>query len=235
MTLSDAARRIAGQAKPVLCLDTCVYLDVLNRAFSGQQVLAEIARYENLFAQGAFHAVIPAVVADEFARNVDAVTDRAKKEIRDAVGKWTGLRPVMHTATGNAHIAQMDQPTAEAAVDYLKNKSNTLLGLALPIEPDTGIHASASRRECAGRRPAQRGKNSNGDCLICETMLALATALRNNGIVQNVIFVSTNINDFGDDRPGMHGRIHPDLVPEFTALGIQYEPVLAATLWRSFP
>ena len=234
MLLADAVEYIAGHPKPLLCLDTCVYLDVLNRAFSGQQVLNELDRYECLHSRSAFHPIVPAIVATEYNRNIETVTDRAKQTIRAAAAAWSGLRPVMQQSTPGTAITDMDPAKAVAAIDYLATRSATFLGYALSIETDDSVHARASRRECAGIRPAQRGKDSIGDCLICETLLALTKALRANRFIPPVIFVSTNIHDFADANPGMRGRVHPDLASDFAALNIQYESVLASPLWRCF-
>jgi len=234
MTLSDAVNHIAGQAGPVVCLDTCVYLDIIRRATSGQQLLTEMARYEDLVSQGVFVPVMPSIIADEYARNIDGVTAEAKNTMRDAVESWNGLQPVTRQAAGGVTIPVMDRRAADTAVEFLKTKSKSLLDLAVLVDPGSQIDSNVIQRQSVVKRPAQRGKNSFGDCFICETVLALAAALRAAGSPSPIYFVTSNKTDFGDERPGMQAHAHPDLVPEFGALGINYEPVLAAMLWGAF-
>jgi len=235
MRLSDAVNKIARLARPVLCLDTCIYLDILRSSASAQQILNVLERYEKLLAQDAFIPIAPSIIAQEYARNVEHVTNSIRKSIDKTVKEWNGLLPLMSVVSGSAAIPTMDRTVAMKAIDHLNAKSESLLHAALPIEPDSQIESSVSRRQSMSIRPAKRGKDSFGDCMICETVLALTAALRSIGFGQDVYLVTSNKEDFGDERPGMQGRAHPDLVRDFATNSISYEPVLAAMLWRAFP
>jgi hypothetical protein len=225
MNISDAAK---------LCLDTCVYLDFLDRAFMGKQITNEITRYETLIKNSSFCLVAPAIISDEYKRNVDNVTERKKIEIREIIKKWNGLEPVHRAIDPLLEGLILNQGVGERAIDYLKNKSQDLIDWAITIESDGNLEIKAFARMVTTKLPGKRGKNSSGDCLICETILTLTAALRAGGFDKKVVFVSTNKDDFGDNSARMSGKLHPDLLVEFTPLNIDYEPVLATPLFNTF-
>ena len=72
--------------------------------------------------------------------------------------------------------------------------------------------------------PAQKGKNSLGDCLVVETYLEAAVKLRVAGLQSRFVFISSNTEDFLDTSR----KLHANLRDEFDVVGLEYAPNFGA-------
>jgi len=81
------------------------------------------------------------------------------------------------------------------------------------------VNRRAIARMAANRAPSKRGQQTK-DCIVFESYLALVALLRQAGLQRQIVFFTTNTQDYSD--PQNKGAVHPDLVAEFGALNMRY-------------
>jgi hypothetical protein len=167
------------------------------------------------------------VVADqvrlEFSDNVDAVADEATlalKKFRDHLARMDAIAAVFGES-GQTEFRHFDDYVSRSRA--VANRWMTAARLALQTTPE--ITARAFQRVIQVRTPARQGKDSIKDCVVIEAYLDTIAALRQSGLTSTVVFVSSNTKDYA----GETGRaLNADLAAEFTKIGMQYAPNLAA-------
>lgn len=87
-----------------------------------------------------------------------------------------------------------------------------------PSPPD--VEKRAFARLNKGLPPARRGRHEMKDCVILETYLAFAGALRERS-KRTVVFVSSNTRDFANER---ENDVADEIRDEFLAVQLQYAP-----------
>jgi hypothetical protein len=218
--------RIVTLAAPVLCVDTCTVLDLMRdptresvRAHERQAALDLLSAIEH---GRDLVALLADQVAHEFGDHARGVQDEAAQAIaklKAQLGRIDAVAAVYGSA-GAASLAHLDDHVtrARAIVDrWMKAATMAVDG------PD--VPARALARLNKPRTPARKGKDSMKDCVIIESYLEIADALRVCGLTRPIVFVSSNVKDYCG---GIASSLKPDLAAEFDALGMDYAPNLAA-------
>ena len=78
----------------------------------------------------------------------------------------------------------------------------------------------AYRRVTLLKPPATKARQSMKDCHITESCLRLAATLRSAGFVRNMVFTTSNTNDYEQD----HRSLHPALRADFDSVSLEYAP-----------
>ena len=211
---------------PVLCLDTCVVLDILRdparkdvRVHEHEASLALLAAAQS---GTALETLVAEQVSQEYLANVERVQQDAGRSIgalTRQVGKLNALvalygpsRPV-----DPGHWKDHDRRSRDAADRWLQ------VGTTVRETSDTVRNAFLRLNQA--RTPASRGKQSMKDCAILETYLEHIRSLRAGGRTATAVFVSSNTRDYAaDDRT----TIGDDIKDEFHSLGLEYAPGMGA-------
>lgn len=215
---------VADLAKPILCVDTCSLLDIMRdptretaRAHERQ---AEINVVE-LAEAGELVLLMAQQVETEFHAHDQRVQDEARTKLRklseqvarvNDITAIFGSSQVLETAHFEGCV-----PMARAVVQRWLDQLHT-------IAPGADIHSRAFARVNANRAPAKRGKESSKDCLVYETYLEAVAKIRAAGTASKIVFVSSNIADYCENR----SIVKSEIASEFGALSIEYAPNMAA-------
>jgi hypothetical protein len=111
-------------------------------------------------------------------------------------------------------------------MNYLTTAATRLYDSALVLALDTDCLSRAYTRQAHHQRPGRRGKSIN-DCVILEHALCLCSELLASGSGQARVFASPNTADYCEGR-----ALHPQLVPEFRAAGMQFVTDLRGARYR---
>ncbi|MGA2451352.1 MAG: hypothetical protein ABTD50_22060 [Polyangiaceae bacterium] len=216
--VAQAARTAAGGI-PILFLDTCALLEIIRFAQRPRPRLqADIEAASG--ARAAQSATLPRLlvvtaelVRDEWLRNQDVLTE-VEAHVRD-VQDHADRVVASGTYLGRSIAAPLALPALRIPA-ALHTLAGDLLADAVEIASSPAIDGAAFRRQLAGRGPARRGKDCLGDCVIAETLLEFAAAVRPAGR-RPLVFLTYNTNDFtsGGAMP------HSDFAADFNRLGIQ--------------
>jgi len=217
-------KAIASAGVPVLCIDTCSLLDIMRdptresaRVHDRQGAVDLVASAE----AGQFICLMAEQVAIEFAEHDQRVQEEADsnlRKVREQI-KRINLLSAVYGAPGTTDLSHLDDHVARA---------RTIVGRWLArletVVPGSGAPARAFARVNAGRAPAQRGKDSTKDCLVYETYLEAVGHLRDAGLAEPIVFLSSNTREYVTEG----SILKPDIVADFEALGVDYAPNMSA-------
>ena len=211
---------------PVLCLDTCTVLDIMRDPTRDDiHIDSQEASLKLLHAAESdtrLTVFVASQVCEEFLANVDNVqeeTQRALSKFRDRVCKLDELA-VLHGTAGQvdlSHLNGYETRCRKVAERWLK--------VATLVPDSQQIVSRAFKRVNQARTPARKGKESMKDCVILETYLERIRELRENGLTTPIVFVSSNKKDYAE-TDGV--SVRSDIRDEFTKLGLEYAPNMAA-------
>lgn len=211
---------------PVLCLDTCVLLDMLRDPTRKDIHVHEQKSSLTLLiaAQSGtlFDVCVAEQVSREFQENVDLIEEEAKRQIkklRTQVEKVNDLVSLHGPASGiNLDHWDSHEARCRAFADVWMKTSTKLTQSANTLD-------NAYRRVIQARTPAQKGKQSIKDCVILETYLEYVQTLRSKGRSAPAVFVSSNTRDYvSNDRT----TVKDDVKAEFNSLNLRYAPNMGA-------
>lgn len=232
--LATVARRLVAAPKPVLCLDTCDLLEVVQCLdWEKPGVPRSVTCVEAAFRLDATLAVNPdrvaVVVTDlverEWTQNIAGVVAKARAflaRLDESVG-----RPYLAAQIIGTALPPFPPLSAGRLVDDLENLSRGLLNRVVRLSLARPLIERAWLRVCNKTRPSHEGHIK--DSVNLEHYLELARLLRVAGFVEDVVFVSKNRRDFwAGDTP----HLHPDLLAEFTdpAVRMAFHGSLAAAM-----
>jgi hypothetical protein len=225
LNLHSLVSTILSASRPILLLDTCVYLDFLNKAFEPQSPYG-LKNILEMNDAGTIYIVAPELIVEEFARNAPNVLDRANRALDRVFEEVEAIRAHLEAF---AALDKSDKPplyltgrTVTRSVNIVAAKVQQLIDSITLFEltPESKLRAHDRQRKAA--RPARRGKDSLGDCSITEGLLELARKLRSDGFTERIVFVSSNVDDFGDEEAFKRRFLHPALQIEFEPLHIEF-------------
>lgn len=221
----------------ILCPDTCVFLDFVRNYFqTGYKSLNVLKKLSDLIAQEKALLVIPETIHQEMWHadrgNFEKIQNDQRKLIVDALKTLRGFGETFQQATGTAISLpqEFDESELDKLLDRLRNTIKDLFNRSITLTQTQSVIVSASTRQVERKRPAKANKNSVGDCLIVETLLAFAEGIRGRNVGNPLIFVTSNRDDFSDEDD--YKKPHPDLKPDFDRLGIGYSISIQSVLWN---
>jgi hypothetical protein len=159
----------------------------------------------------------------EFAGHADGIANEAEDALKKLTSRLARIDAIAATfgAVGAANLGHLDGHVfrSRAIVDrWMK------VAISAPQAADVPSRAIA--RVNLAKTPARKGSSEVKDCVIIETYLDVISSLRSAGLSSKVTFVSSNTNDYAAAN---HGSLKPDLEADFTKIGMDYAPNLAAT------
>ncbi len=221
--IAVVAAQLVAAPKPVLCLDTCDILEVVQclhyeklgapRAIG---CIESIRRLLNALATNPdrVQLVITELVATEWNQNIASIRTKAEQHLAhvdEAVVK-------LYQGAGyiGTHLAAFPALAASTLVADLVALSQALLNQAVQLELDNAFTQRALNRVYTKTRPSHEGHIK--DSIHLEHYLELVRQLRAQHFTDQCIFVSSNRRDFWD---GENPRLHSLLLPEFTNVAVQ--------------
>ena len=226
-TIAHVAKILNAAPKPVICLDTCDILEIVQcldweksdgntpRAVS---CIEPVRRLLNKLAADPSRAqlAIADLVHTEWNQNIASVRAKSEafiKKIDDIVGRsieaarFTGtLLPVYSPLAGSTLIADLIALSTE------------LLNQAIKLDLDDALNDLAIMRVINKRRPSHDGHIK--DSINLEHYLELARCLRAGGFAGKIVFVSKNRKDYWN---GDNPQIHPDLKAQIDDPAVKLE------------
>lgn len=201
MRFDELARDLAAESLGVIVLDTCALLDVIRSSYRQTSRLIEITlELGRLAAAGNLdvNLVLPSVFRHEWDDHVASVSAELEEYLKDfeAKAKYIGT---MHASLFGTKL-DIPELNQFKYAQTLANECETLLSNCRNINEEEDIVIRAFRRSTKPVAPARKGKSESKDCLVFEETLELGRALRNNGFTAPMVFVTSNVKDYGTVR-----------------------------------
>ena len=213
---------------PILCLDTCVVLDIMRdptrdtiRLHEHEASLALLRAAET---DKKLIVLVAEQVREEFEDNVDKVQEGAEKammKLRNQINKVNGL-VTLHGASGSINLNHWKDHEVRC-----HEVANRWLQIGHLVPRTEQIISRAYFRSTKAIPPARSGKDSIQDCVILETYLARVHELRQGGLTAPIVFVSSNTRDYAE-LSEEEAEVRNDIKDEFESLELEYAPNMAA-------
>lgn len=211
---------------PVLCLDTCILLDMLRdptrkdvlvHQHDSSMVLLAAAR-----SGPAFEVRIAEQVEKEYLDRVDEVEEDARRRV-------TSLQDTVNRLNTLVSLHGISQPIAlhhwNGHEARCRSHADLWMKTGMIVKESINTVPNAFHRVRQARTPARRGKESSKDCVILETYLEHIQSLRSAGRTAPAIFVSSNTKDYASTN---RTTIKDDIKSEFQALNLHFAPNMGA-------
>jgi hypothetical protein len=214
--LADVVGRVVAAPKPVICLDTCDILEVVQcldwerpSAARNTACVASARRLLTTLVADPDRAlvVVTDLVVTEWHQNIAEIRDHALRFLSQVDG--VVRRAHQAAMAAGTTLAAYTDLSASTLVDDLVELSRALLDQATRIDLEPPTLDLAVQRVLARRRPSQDGHLK--DSIHFEHYLELARRFRAAGFAEECVFVSRNKKDFWH---GQQPSVHPDLAPE---------------------
>lgn len=211
---------------PILCLDTCIILDMLRdptrpdlRVHDHKASLALLNAAE---AGPGIETLVAQQVGREFRDNADRVEDEARNRIAKRRADVDSLNRLvsLYGAPGRVDLAHWSGHEARC-----RRLADRWLKVSAEVPDSKDIVSRAFLRLNEARTPAGKGKDAMKDCVVLETYIDAVRTLRNAGRESPAVFVSSNIRDFAATD---QTTIREDVRIEFEAIDLQYAPNMGA-------
>ena len=229
--IPDLIQRIESNPAPVLFLDTCALLDIMNMPFDDRfpvSIIESVNRFLeiNIVNQSSIWIVIAEQVEDEWNKKSNSVYEEISGEIKRARKQINKFRDIINTAGIEPGFICSDLYRFHLD-DYLFDLSRQLISISYIIENNSDCMGRASGRVLKNEAPSRKGKGLP-DCIIIEHYLEMCKLLRRNSFIYDLVFVSSNTKDYYEpDKPY---NIKEPLKSQFSELNLQYVTNIA---WAS--
>lgn len=203
---------------PVLCLDTCVFLDIIRDVTRDSISIHNVKASMDLLLKAEIEEKIVVLMApqvrDELLANEKNVEDDLVNSLEKFKGRVEKVNDIASAfgADGQISIAHLD-----GHVDRAKNVLDRWKNISYLVPQYDSVLARAFRRVSLSITPARKGKDSMKDCVVTETYLDIADELRKSGLKAPIVFSSSNTKDYLDSK-----KLADDIAKDFSLYGIQY-------------
>ncbi len=219
---------LLARPRPLLCLDTCDLLDVIQCVAEGKaRRLEHVRRLLDTLAlrpdrvQLAVTYLVPVEWTQNQATVIDEVerkTRRVDEDVAEIHLAWQHAGLPLSGPSPN--YAGGGLPAALAAL------AGAVLGWAVVLDRDDTCVGRALDRVQNKVRPSHAGMVK--DSIHLEHYLELCRQLHASGFPGRRVFVSANKADFWEAKN--KSDVHPDLAPQLTAVGLEFFGTLEAAL-----
>ncbi len=239
-TLAAAAENLVAGSRPLLFLDTCDVINLLQVVTTIP--VSELRAVNRLLAALAANPqrcqpVATYVTAIEFAQKTNPANP---VYVQDSIGKRMPPDEVsFNLGLIDAQIRRLHQVRQElgvplpASIGYeglglladLQTTAEMLLEVCWEVERDQACVDAAVQRVFDRTRPSH--KREIKDSIHLEHCLELARRVRANGFAEDIVFASANKNDYG---PAIAHQPHADLQAAFGTVQMSYYESLGAAI-----
>ncbi len=223
------AKQIAALGKPVLLMDTCSLLDVMRdptreamRVHERQAGLDLLAAAEG----GMLLSVFAYQVTIEFAKHdepVQSVAQQALKKLRAQIERINQLSAILG-APGQLNLTHLDDHVVRT-----RKIVDRWLAQLITYNPADTVFQKAFTRVNGNIAPASRGKESSKDCIVFETYLELAGALRTEGLSGPIVFLSSNTEEYQTGS-----RVKTEIENDLCPIKVEYASNMAMAKYQLF-
>jgi hypothetical protein len=226
--LTAVVADLTTRPRPVLCLDTCDLLDIIQCVAEGKaRRLKQVRSLIDTLAgrPDTVQLVVSYLVPIEWAQNhatvlaeVQRKLNQMDQDIAEVHIAWSHVTPPLPNPPPS--YAGGGLPSALAGM------ASAVLGLTVALDRDDTCVERAFARVLNKTRPSHGGMIK--DSVHLEHYLELARQLQASGFAARRVFVSANKADFWEAKNS--ATIHPYLAPELGAVGLEFFGNLEAAL-----
>lgn len=200
-SVSDICNEIMQKECPVIFIDTCSMLDIINSLhMSSLSEKYAISALELSKLHGSdIWLTTSQNVMEEWNDNIDSVIAIMEREVLKIDRNVSSMLTVSNTLL-NASYSLPRKISSLNISTHMRSLSEAVLDTCLLLERKDDHTLRAMQRVRKNEAPARKGKPEPKDCEIVECFLELGQELRASGFSQELIFFTANKDDFGTNR-----------------------------------
>jgi len=226
MNLNTDVEYLANLNLPILCLDTCCFLDVIRditkesvthgNSESGIHLLVRTEEGKSLIV------LMAEQVSKEMSANEGNVRNEANVALKKFRAQATRINEVaaLFCGNGSLQLTHLDNHIDRASDILDRWKDVSYL-----VPQSDNIPSLAYSRVMEPRTPSRQGKDSFKDCVVIETYLDIASKLRIAGLSSTIVFASSNTKDYYSIGKS---QLPEDIAGDFNKYSIFYAPNFGA-------
>lgn len=196
---------------PLVVFDSCALLDIPRLKY-GSETLEVL----NLcYKQGSdkFTYLLPNQVVREIGVNLSQVALTSCHRLKDSLSLCLAIK-LIEKGSLEVRIEQQLTTVNDTIMDIVTQ--------SIKLDDSDSFFCRAMNRTINRKKPSHPTRSSYGDCLILESLLDCSTQLRDNGFDKDIMFVTTNPDDFSANMQEHKCAPHPDFAGDFSSLRIVY-------------
>lgn len=200
-SVNDICNHIMQKENPVLFIDTCSILDIINSLHmsSLSEKYAISALELNKLHGSNIWLTTSQNVREEWSDNIESVIATMDREASKVDRNVSSMLQVSNVLI-NASYSMPQKISSLNISAHIRALSEQVLNTCLLLERKDEHTLRAMQRVRKNEAPARKGKPEPKDCEIVECFLELGQELRNSGFTQKLIFFTANKDDFGTNR-----------------------------------
>jgi hypothetical protein len=212
---------LLADPRPVLCLDTCNFLDVIT---TGNRGLTDLITVNRKLAEiivttpERVQLVVTSLVLREWHQRKDGVREEATKWLKNLDGQIVEVHKAWERLGQPLNAAARDYYDI-ALVDELTTLAESLLRGSVVLKENLDCVMRAVHRVKLKKRPSHNKEIK--DSIHLEHYLELSRQLHAGGLGHPVLFTSTNSSDFWQDK-NTPRHPHAELEGDFSAAHLQF-------------
>jgi PIN domain-containing protein len=229
-SIADAVNDLAGTPRPVVCLDTCIFLDILRSVRrDNTQILEHTQKILQTIATAPdrLQIVITSLIRIEWMQKHSDVLNKETRQDLSDLDKRISTVHATWDSLGSPLPNRAPKYHDPSLPENLKSLAESLLSIAMELDEDPDCIRRALDRVKTKTRPSQGGAIK--DSIHLEHFLELSRRLAARGFTEPRVFVSSNTSDFSLDS-SKAGILHPDLVGDLSTAGLEFFPSLGPAL-----
>lgn len=200
-SVSDICNYIMQKESPVLFIDTCSILDIINslhmNSLSERYAISAL-ELSKLHGNDIW-LTTSQNVREEWNDNIDSVIATMEREVLKIDRNVSSMLTVSNTLL-NASYSLPQKISSLNISAHIRSLSETVLDTCLSLERKDDHTLRAMQRVRKNEAPARKGKPEPKDCEIVECFLEFGQVLRGFGFSNKLIFFTANKDDFGTNR-----------------------------------
>jgi hypothetical protein len=228
-SVANAVHDLAATPRPVVCLDTCIFLDILRSMKRDKTDILEHARriLETIAtAPDRLQIVITSLIRIEWTQNhPDVLSKETTRELSDLDKRISRVHAIWNSL-GSPLPNRAPRYHEPSLLANLRNLAESLLSNAMELDEDPECIRRALDRVKTKTRPSQ-GRAIN-DSIHLEHFLEVSRRLAAQGYAEPRVFVSSNTSDFSHEKKA--DDPHPELVDDLATAGLEFFPSLGPAL-----
>jgi hypothetical protein len=197
--ISTAQSTIIQRNKPVILTDTCALIDIVRVPHRSNIRISHLEGAKEIVKKAAnmeLSIVLTSTVETEFNIHLAPACIELERYITKLVLENSSLINVIESL-GLSYKFSIDGLAGLKVSEKLQNIAQEFHDNALVLQRDDECDRKAHDRVELYQAPATRGKSESKDCLIIEHYLKLVNGLRETSFSKNIVFVTSNVTDFG--------------------------------------
>ncbi|HHQ6722385.1 TPA: PIN domain-containing protein [Serratia fonticola] len=230
MTKSVDFDNLVEMGKPILCLDTCSFLDIIRDITRETVTTSDVKASFHLLRKAEEDSGLIVLMAEQVMHELNDNESNVECEAKRSLAKFKSQAirvnevASLFGSLNNFDLGHLDTHVVKA-MSILKRWKD----VSYFIPQAENIPKRAYLRVMSGRTPSRKGKESMKDCVVTESYLDFAAKLRTLGLKSPIVFISSNTKDYYSSNTN---HLSNDISDDFKEFNIDYAPNFGAAKFR---